>query len=226
MRRNVLLVDVGIAIVAAIVVLTITPGLAVASMIAVAVLAACAISFSRESRRRRRARDARAAPPGPLAEPVHSPPAGAIARECRPLGSLDRIRTGGRHISAGEVITHRAHRLPSEARSRRAGATLARVNCSLRGLRDVCVEARSVRAVTWVPTLRDRMSPRLPATCTEAEHRCPAQFHRPGLTGRRYLVTGLWCRSIAPVAELGALTPPTAAPVATWLDYGGRQVLR
>jgi hypothetical protein len=58
-RRNVLLVDVGIAIVAAIVVLTITPGLAVASMIAVAVLAACTISFSRESRRRRRAEHAR-----------------------------------------------------------------------------------------------------------------------------------------------------------------------
>lgn len=56
MRPNVLLVDVGIAIVAAIIVLTITPGLAVASMIAVAVLATCVISFSRESRRRRRRR--------------------------------------------------------------------------------------------------------------------------------------------------------------------------
>ena len=54
-----LLVDVGIAIVAAIIGLTITPGLAVASMIAVAVLATCAISFSRESRRRRRAEHAR-----------------------------------------------------------------------------------------------------------------------------------------------------------------------
>jgi hypothetical protein len=58
-RRKVLLVDVGIAIVAAIIVLTITPGLAVASMIAIAVLATCAISFSRESRRRRRAEHAR-----------------------------------------------------------------------------------------------------------------------------------------------------------------------
>jgi membrane protein implicated in regulation of membrane protease activity len=55
-KHNVLLVDVGIAIVAAIVVLTITPGLAVASMIAIAVLAVCAISFTRESRRQRRAR--------------------------------------------------------------------------------------------------------------------------------------------------------------------------
>jgi len=53
-RPNVLLVDVGIAIVAAIVVLTITPGLAVASMIAIAVLAACAVSFTRESRRQHR----------------------------------------------------------------------------------------------------------------------------------------------------------------------------
>jgi hypothetical protein len=58
-RRNVLLVDVGVAILAAIIVLTITPGLAVVSMIAIAVLAACAISFSRESRRRRRAEHAR-----------------------------------------------------------------------------------------------------------------------------------------------------------------------
>jgi hypothetical protein len=58
-RPNVLLVDVGIAIVAAIIVLTITPGLAVASMIAIAVLATCAISFRRDSRRRRRAAHAR-----------------------------------------------------------------------------------------------------------------------------------------------------------------------
>ena len=67
MRPNVLLVDVGIAIIAAIVILTITPGFAVASIIAIAVLTACAISFTRESRRRRRARDARrrtARPPG------------------------------------------------------------------------------------------------------------------------------------------------------------------
>jgi hypothetical protein len=54
MRPNVLLVDVGVAIFAAIIVLTITPGLAVASIIAIAVLAACAISFTRESRRRHR----------------------------------------------------------------------------------------------------------------------------------------------------------------------------
>jgi hypothetical protein len=56
MRRNVLLVDVGIAIIAAIVVLTITPGLAVAGTIAIAVLATCAISLRRESRRLGRAR--------------------------------------------------------------------------------------------------------------------------------------------------------------------------
>jgi len=53
-RPGVLLADVGIAILAAIVVLTISPGLAVASLIAIAVLIACAISFRRESRRRRR----------------------------------------------------------------------------------------------------------------------------------------------------------------------------
>jgi len=58
-RPNVLLIDVGIAIVAAIVVLTITPGLAVAAMIAIVVLIACGISFRRESRRRRRTRGPR-----------------------------------------------------------------------------------------------------------------------------------------------------------------------
>ena len=55
MRPNVLLVDVGIAIVAAIIILAITPGLAIAAAIAIVVLASCAISLRRESRRRRRA---------------------------------------------------------------------------------------------------------------------------------------------------------------------------
>ena len=59
MRAGVLVVDLAIAILAAIIVLTITPGLAVAAMIAIAVLTGCAISFRRESRRRRRARKAR-----------------------------------------------------------------------------------------------------------------------------------------------------------------------
>lgn len=54
MRRNVLLVDLAIAIVAAIVVLAVTPGLAVAAMIAILVLAGCALSMGRESRRRAR----------------------------------------------------------------------------------------------------------------------------------------------------------------------------
>ena len=78
MRSNVLLVDAGIAIVAAIVVLTITPGLAVASIIAIAVLTACAISLRRESRRRRRTRDARRRPPGALDALVRRPPGEAI----------------------------------------------------------------------------------------------------------------------------------------------------
>ena len=55
-KYDVLLVDLGIAILAAVIVLTITPGLAVASMIAIAVLIACAISLRRESRRQHRAR--------------------------------------------------------------------------------------------------------------------------------------------------------------------------
>jgi hypothetical protein len=53
-RRNVLLADVAIAVVAAIIILTISPGLAVAAMIAIVVLATSAISFRREARRQRR----------------------------------------------------------------------------------------------------------------------------------------------------------------------------
>jgi hypothetical protein len=58
-KSNVLLVDLGIAIVAAIIVLAITPGLAVASIIAIAVLIACTVSLRRESQRHRRARPRR-----------------------------------------------------------------------------------------------------------------------------------------------------------------------
>ena len=54
--RNILLLDLGIAIAAAVIVLAITPGLAVAGLIAIVVLVAGVISFRRESRRQRRAR--------------------------------------------------------------------------------------------------------------------------------------------------------------------------
>ena len=56
MRAKLLLVDGGIAIVAALIVLAVTPGLAVAAAIAVVTLGACAVSFRRDSRRRRRTR--------------------------------------------------------------------------------------------------------------------------------------------------------------------------
>lgn len=51
MRPTVLLVDVGAAILAAITVLAITPGLVVAAVIALVVLTACGVSFRRQSRR-------------------------------------------------------------------------------------------------------------------------------------------------------------------------------
>ena len=54
-----LLVDVGAAMVAAIIVLAITPGLAVAGLIAIVVLTACGVGFRRGSQRRRRARSGR-----------------------------------------------------------------------------------------------------------------------------------------------------------------------
>ena len=58
MTRNALLTDIGLAVLAAIVVLIITPGVAVAGMIAALVLVACAVSLARDVRRRGR----RAAP--------------------------------------------------------------------------------------------------------------------------------------------------------------------
>jgi hypothetical protein len=51
--RNVLLTDLGIAIVAAILVLILTPGLAIAAIVAIVVLIGCAVSFRIEARRRR-----------------------------------------------------------------------------------------------------------------------------------------------------------------------------
>jgi Flp pilus assembly protein TadB len=53
--RNVLLIDLGIAILAALVVLTVTPGLAVAGAIAIVVLIMCGVSLKHDSRRRRKA---------------------------------------------------------------------------------------------------------------------------------------------------------------------------
>jgi hypothetical protein len=50
--RNALMTDIGLAVLAAIIVLIITPGLAVAAMIAILVLAACAVSLARDVRRR------------------------------------------------------------------------------------------------------------------------------------------------------------------------------
>ncbi len=58
MTRNVLLTDIGLAVLAAIIVLIITPGVAVAGMIAALVLAACAVGLARDVRKRGR----RAAP--------------------------------------------------------------------------------------------------------------------------------------------------------------------
>lgn len=59
MTRNTLLADLGIAVLAAVLVLILTPGVAVAGMIALLVLAACAVSFGIDSRRRRSARTPR-----------------------------------------------------------------------------------------------------------------------------------------------------------------------
>jgi hypothetical protein len=59
MRRNTLLIDVGIAVLVAIVVLIISPGFAVDAIIALAVIVACAVSFVVDARRGRSRRNAR-----------------------------------------------------------------------------------------------------------------------------------------------------------------------
>lgn len=56
MRRNILLTDVGIAAAVAIVVLIISPGLAVTGIIALAVLLACGVGLFLDARRSRRTR--------------------------------------------------------------------------------------------------------------------------------------------------------------------------
>ena len=60
MTGNALLTDLGLAVLAAVIVLILAPGVAVAGLIAILVLAACAASFVRGPRARaRRARAAR-----------------------------------------------------------------------------------------------------------------------------------------------------------------------
>lgn len=72
MNRQVLLIDVGIALLVALLVLIITPGIAVAGMLALLVLVICAISFVVDARRRR----VRPAGPRPVRRrrPPPSPP--------------------------------------------------------------------------------------------------------------------------------------------------------
>ena len=55
MSRSPLLTDLAIAVLATILILVLTPGVAVAGLIALLVLAVCGVSLARDSRRRRRA---------------------------------------------------------------------------------------------------------------------------------------------------------------------------
>jgi ABC-type bacteriocin/lantibiotic exporter with double-glycine peptidase domain len=54
MSRNTLLIDLGIAVVLAVLVVVISPGLAVVGLLALLVLLICGISFAIDLRRRRR----------------------------------------------------------------------------------------------------------------------------------------------------------------------------
>ena len=56
MRRNVLLTDLGIALLVVIIVLVITPGLAIAGVLALVVLGVCVFTFVRKTRRAQPAR--------------------------------------------------------------------------------------------------------------------------------------------------------------------------
>jgi ABC-type bacteriocin/lantibiotic exporter with double-glycine peptidase domain len=60
MTRRVLLIDIGVALVAAVVVVIVSPGVAAVGLIALIVLIACGISYALDSvRRRRRSRKRR-----------------------------------------------------------------------------------------------------------------------------------------------------------------------
>lgn len=61
MSRNILLIDLAVAAFVAVIVLILTPGVAVAGLIALLALAGCAVGFRRDSR----ARAARARRAGP-----------------------------------------------------------------------------------------------------------------------------------------------------------------
>lgn len=65
MTRNPLVIDLGLALVAAVLILVLAPGLAVAGLIALAVLVVAAVSFVRQSRRRRARTVARTRPHPP-----------------------------------------------------------------------------------------------------------------------------------------------------------------
>jgi hypothetical protein len=71
-NRQVLLIDAGIALLIALLVLILTPGVAVAGLLALLVLVVCAISFAVDARRRR----VRPAGPRPVRRrpPPSSPP--------------------------------------------------------------------------------------------------------------------------------------------------------
>jgi hypothetical protein len=56
-RRNALLIDVGIAALVAILVIVIAPGLAVVGLLAILVLIVCAVSFALDRRRKRSRED-------------------------------------------------------------------------------------------------------------------------------------------------------------------------
>jgi hypothetical protein len=70
--RNPLSTDLVIAVIGAILILVLTPGVAVAGMIALLVLAACGVSLAIDSRRRRRAGASRRT--RPAASPPRRPP--------------------------------------------------------------------------------------------------------------------------------------------------------
>ncbi len=75
MTRNALVTDLALAVLAAIVVLILTPGVAVAGMIAILVLLGCVASFVVDSRRRSSSR-ARRRTINRRAPPRRRPPAG------------------------------------------------------------------------------------------------------------------------------------------------------
>jgi hypothetical protein len=97
MSRNTLLVDVAIAAILTILIVVLSPGLAVVGLIALVIVLVCAVSFARDARRRRR-KPARRRPPSlrELRDLAEQPPRRDSTRQRSAPAEADRRRRQAR----------------------------------------------------------------------------------------------------------------------------------